>query len=79
MNLSFLEKHTVYLSSLKTTAVKPDVVAHIFNPSTGEVEAGKSLSSRSAWSIERNPVSRKPKPKPKTTTQKPGLVRWLSD
>jgi hypothetical protein len=31
------------------------VVAHTFNPSTWEVEAGRSLSSRPAWSTERIP------------------------
>jgi hypothetical protein len=31
------------------------VVVHNFNPSTGEVEAGRSLSSRPAWSIEQVP------------------------
>jgi hypothetical protein len=29
------------------------VVAHAFNPSTWEAGAGRSLSSRPAWSIER--------------------------
>jgi hypothetical protein len=29
---------------------KPDVVAHAFNPSTWEAEAGGFLSSRTAWS-----------------------------
>ena len=28
------------------------MVAHAFNPSTGEVEAGRFLSSRPAWSTE---------------------------
>jgi major histocompatibility complex class I len=32
------------------TLVEPDVVAHAFNPSTGEAEAGGFLSSRPAWS-----------------------------
>jgi hypothetical protein len=31
---------------------KPSVVAHAFNPSTQEAEAGEFLSSRPAWSIE---------------------------
>jgi hypothetical protein len=30
----------------------PGVVAHAFNPSTWEAEAGKFLSSRPAWSTE---------------------------
>lgn len=53
------------------------VVAHAFSPSTSEnVEAGKSLSLRPAWSIEREPgqpgLHRKPcleKLKGKKTTQ----------
>jgi major histocompatibility complex class I len=35
---------------LKITGVWPGVVAHAFNPSTQEAEAGKFLSSRPAWS-----------------------------
>jgi hypothetical protein len=31
------------------------VVAHAFNPGTWEVEAGRFLSSRPAWSTERVP------------------------
>jgi hypothetical protein len=55
------------------------VVAHTFNPSTWEAEAGGLLSSRSAWSIEwvpgqssytEKPCLKKPKPKTKTTTKK---------
>jgi hypothetical protein len=34
-----------------------------FNPSTREAEAGGFLSSRPAWSTQRNSVSKKPKPK----------------
>ena len=34
---------------------QPGVVAHTFNPSTGEAEAGGSLSSRPAWSTEQVP------------------------
>jgi major histocompatibility complex class I len=34
----------------KILKVKPGVVAHAFNPSTQEAEAGGFLSSRPAWS-----------------------------
>jgi hypothetical protein len=34
---------------------KPSVVAHAFNPSTWEAEAGGFLSSRPAWSTEQVP------------------------
>ena len=37
--------------------IKPGVVAHAFNPSTREAKAGVFLSSRPAWSTQRNPVS----------------------
>jgi hypothetical protein len=33
-------------------APEPGVMAHTFNPSTGEAEAGGFLSSRPAWSTE---------------------------
>jgi hypothetical protein len=33
-------------------ALQPGVVAHAFNPSTQEAEAGGFLSSRPAWSTE---------------------------
>jgi major histocompatibility complex class I len=33
-------------------AIEPGVVAHAFNPSTWEAEAGRFLSSRPAWSTE---------------------------
>jgi hypothetical protein len=36
----------------KKDEFKPDVVAHTFNPSTWEAEAGEFLSLRPAWSIE---------------------------
>ena len=35
------------------------MVAHAFNPSTREAEAGRFLSSRTARAIQRNPVSKK--------------------
>jgi hypothetical protein len=56
------------------------VVAHTFNPSTREAEAGGFLSSRPAWStqvssrtaraIQRNPVSKNKKKKNKTKKKK---------
>jgi hypothetical protein len=39
------------------------VVAHAFNPSTQEAEAGGFLSSRTARAIQRNPVLEKQKQK----------------
>jgi hypothetical protein len=35
---------------IKISKDKPGVVAHAFNPSTREAEAGRFLSSRPAWS-----------------------------
>ena len=35
---------------LKKSNKKPGVMAHTFNPSTHEAEAGRFLSSRQAWS-----------------------------
>jgi hypothetical protein len=40
------------------------VVAHAFNPSTWEAEAGEFMSSRPARATQRNPVSKKKKKKP---------------
>ena len=34
----------------KSTVVRPGVVAHSCNPSTGEAEAGRFLSSSPSWS-----------------------------
>jgi major histocompatibility complex class I len=41
----------VVLGSIRKQA-EPGVVAHAFNPSTREAEAGGFLSSRPAWSTE---------------------------
>jgi major histocompatibility complex class I len=38
--------------SNKKIRFEPGVVAHAFNPSTWEAEAGGFLSSRPAWSTE---------------------------
>jgi hypothetical protein len=46
---------TKFQKSLKNFKNLWAVVAHTFNPSTWEAEAGRFLSSRPAWSIERIP------------------------
>jgi hypothetical protein len=54
------------------------VVAHAFNPSTWEAEAGRFLSSRPAWSTaratQRNPVSKKKK---KRKEKKKYYIKYL--
>jgi hypothetical protein len=55
--------------------IVPDVVAHAFDPSTREAEAGGFLSSRPAWSTEcsglhRETLSRKTKKKKKEKRKK---------
>jgi hypothetical protein len=40
------------LTTIKNINLSQEVVAHAFNPSTWETEAGGSLSSRPAWSTE---------------------------
>jgi hypothetical protein len=51
------------------------VVAHTFNPSTWEAEAGGFLSSRPARATQRNPVSKNQKGKKK---KKCGSVGWTN-
>jgi hypothetical protein len=46
------------------------VVVHAFNPSTWEAEAGGFLSSRTAMTTQRNPVSKKKKKKRKEKKRK---------
>jgi hypothetical protein len=56
----------------KDWAERLGVVAHGFNPSTWEVEAGRFLSSRPARATQRNPVlkTKKTKKTKKPTKQK---------
>ena len=44
------EKDIIFLSEKERLNEQPGVVAHAFNPSTWEAEAGGFLSSRPAWS-----------------------------
>jgi hypothetical protein len=46
------------------------VVAHAFNPSTQEAEAGGFLSSRTIRAIQRNPVSKNQKKKKEKEKEK---------
>jgi hypothetical protein len=41
-----------YYSAIKNDEFSQAVVAHAFNPSTWETEAGRFLNSRPAWSTE---------------------------
>ena len=43
------------------TLLKPGVVAHTFNPSTWEAEAGGTMSWRLAWSTGQPGIHRKTK------------------
>jgi hypothetical protein len=55
------------------SSLKPGVVAHAFNPSTRDAEAGNlvyKVSSRTARAIQRNPVSKNKNKKQKTQTSK---------
>jgi hypothetical protein len=83
----------LYLFLYFKIRTRPDVVAHAFNSSTweAEAEAGRFLSSRSAWSakwvpgqpgLQRNPVSKKPKkptpPQNKQTNKQTNRIRSLT-
>ena len=48
------------------------MMAHAFNPNTGEAEAGGFLSSRTARAIQRNPVSKNQKEKKKKVADQLG-------
>jgi hypothetical protein len=54
----------------KKKIMEPGMVAHAFNPSTWEAEAGGFLSSRPARATQRNPVSKKKKKKKTQQQQK---------
>jgi hypothetical protein len=45
-----MEKDNRWDAHLKTNMMEPGVVAHAFNLSTWEAEAGRFLSLRPAWS-----------------------------
>jgi hypothetical protein len=86
--MKFTSPESVVFSVIIKSKFRPGVVAHAFNPSTREAEAGGFLSSRPAWSIyklssrtardiQRNPVSKKQKNK-KQKKANSGLERWLS-
>jgi hypothetical protein len=48
---NFVQNILLYIYLVKKE-IQPGVVAHAFNPSTWEAEAGKFLSSRPSWSTE---------------------------
>ena len=51
------------------------MVAHAFNPSIREEEAGGFLSLRTAWATQRNPVLKKPKKQNQKNQKKPLIPR----
>jgi hypothetical protein len=55
LHISCVGKTLIFIKFLKSLKIKKKkkswvVVMHAFNPSTWEAEAGRSLSSRPAWS-----------------------------
>jgi hypothetical protein len=52
IKFSKIQLYGIVSHILKSDTAKPGVVAHAFNPSTWEAEAGGFLSSRPAWSTE---------------------------
>jgi hypothetical protein len=52
---SALKKEKKKKKKKKESDLEPGVVAHAFNPSTPEAEAGGFLSSRPTWSTKRVP------------------------
>jgi hypothetical protein len=79
MSCSFSLLEHLYIHGTYTNLYRLSVVAHAFNPSTWEAEAGEFLNLRPAWSTERVPgqpglhretLSRKSKNKTKTKQNK---------
>ena len=47
--LQTLHSPSIYLPKPSEQLFKPGIVVHVFNPSSQEAEAGRSLSPRPAW------------------------------
>jgi hypothetical protein len=77
-----MEKKKLSIIRIRMTGLSQAVIAHTFNPSTWEAEAGGFLSSRPAWSTKCVPghsqgYTEKPcleKPKKKKKKKKTGLI-----